>query len=67
MGKFEQAMQQMPQMTEEGRMKMIESKRKLCICGGCPTYNDCARENKELLKDLGVPLKQIRKENFYGY
>jgi hypothetical protein len=43
--KFEQAMQQMRQMTKEDRMKMIESKKELCICGGCPTYNDCARES----------------------
>ncbi|UCE16084.1 MAG: DUF2769 domain-containing protein [Candidatus Bathyarchaeota archaeon] len=49
MDKFEKAMQQIAQMTEEDRMKMIESKKKLCICGECSTYNDCARENKELL------------------
>jgi len=49
MDKFEQAMQQMAQMTQEDMIKMVESKKKLCICDGCPTYNDCARENKELL------------------
>ncbi|MGD8505818.1 MAG: DUF2769 domain-containing protein [Candidatus Bathyarchaeota archaeon] len=49
MDRFEQAMQQMKQMTEEDRMKIIESKKKLCICSGCPTYNKCASENKELL------------------
>ena len=47
--KFEQAMEQMSQMTQEDRMKMVESKKKLCVCGGCPTYNDCARKKKELL------------------
>lgn len=57
----------MAQMSGEDRMKMIESKKKLCICGGCPTCNDCARKNKELLKDLGVPKRQIKKENFPGY
>ena len=49
MDKFEQIMQQMAEITEEDRMKMIESRKMLCICGGCPTYTDCARENKELL------------------
>lgn len=29
-------MQQMAQMTQEDVMKMIESKKKLCICSGCP-------------------------------
>jgi hypothetical protein len=36
MDRFEQAMQQMAQMTQEDRMKMIESKKKLCICDGRP-------------------------------
>lgn len=49
MDKFERMMQQMAKMTEEERMQMIESKKDLCICGDCPAYNDCARENRELL------------------
>lgn len=67
MDKLEQSMQQMAQMTEEDRMKMIESKKKLCICGGCPIYNDRARKNKDLLEDFGVPKRQIKKEDFPGY
>ena len=64
MDKFEQAMQQMAQLTKEERMKMIESKKKLCTCGGCPTYNDCARENKELLYcALGKSPTCITEEN----
>ena len=49
MDKFEQTVQQMSQMKKEDRMKMTEDKKKLCICGGCPTYNDCAKNNNELL------------------
>ncbi|UCE96996.1 MAG: DUF2769 domain-containing protein [Candidatus Bathyarchaeota archaeon] len=36
-------------MGEEERMKAIETKKEICVCGGCPSYNDCAREKKELL------------------
>ena len=32
--------QQMAKMTEKEKMKMIEDNKKLCICEGCPTYND---------------------------
>ncbi len=39
----------MAQMTKEDMMKMVESKKKLCTCAECPTYNECARENEELL------------------
>lgn len=49
MDEFEQAMQQMAQMTDDDKMSMVESKRKLCICDDCPSYNYCARENNELL------------------
>ncbi|MEM2911838.1 MAG: DUF2769 domain-containing protein [Candidatus Bathyarchaeia archaeon] len=28
---------------------MIESNRKLCICGECPTYTECSRQARELL------------------
>ena len=36
-------------MNEQDRNKMFEEKKKLCVCCGCPTYNDCAKENNELL------------------
>lgn len=64
MDKFGQVMQQMRQMTEEDRMKMTESRKMLWICGGCPTYTDCARENKELLFcALGKSPKCITEES----
>ena len=49
MDKFEQIMQEMANLATEERMKMIESKKELCICGDCPSYNDCASEANELL------------------
>ena len=49
MDKFEQFAQQMSQMNEQDRKKVIEEKKNLCICGSCPTYNDCAKNNNELL------------------
>ena len=49
MDKFEQIMQQMAELTSEERMQMVETKKELCICGDCPSYNDCASGNKELL------------------
>ncbi len=49
MDKFEQAMEMMAKMSEGEMMKMIADKKKLCICEGCPSYNDCAKEKKELL------------------
>ncbi|MFB0522976.1 MAG: DUF2769 domain-containing protein [Candidatus Bathyarchaeia archaeon] len=49
MDKFGQIMQQMAGLTDEERMQMVESKKELCICGDCPSYNDCASESRELL------------------
>jgi hypothetical protein len=61
--KFEQVMQMMEKMSEKERMKAIEANKKLCICEGCPTYNDCAREKKELLYcALGESPKCITEE-----
>lgn len=49
MDKFEEVMKMMSTMTEEERMKSMSEKKALCICGGCPSYNDCAKEKGELL------------------
>ena len=43
---------------------MIEEKKDLCICGGCPSYNNCAKEEQELLYcSLGKSPACIIKEN----
>lgn len=63
MDKFEKAMQMMAKMSGNERMKMIETNKKLCICEGCPSYNECAGEKKELLYcALGKSPKCITKE-----
>ncbi|MCW3997579.1 MAG: DUF2769 domain-containing protein [Candidatus Bathyarchaeota archaeon] len=49
MDKFVEAMQMMAKMTDEEKMKAIDMNKSLCICRACPSYNDCAKENGELL------------------
>ncbi len=49
MDKFEETMQMMSTMTEDQKMKAIGELKPLCICGRCPSYNDCAKEKRELL------------------
>ena len=36
-------------MTEKERNKAIEENKRLCICPGCATYNECAKEKSELV------------------
>jgi hypothetical protein len=47
--KFVEAMQMMAKMTDEQKMKAMNANKALCICGGCPSYNDCAKDNGESL------------------
>lgn len=42
-------MQMITKMSEEERMNALKASRKMCVCGRCPSYNDCAMESKELL------------------
>jgi hypothetical protein len=35
-------------MTKE-REKIIDENQKKCICGRCPTYNECMRADEQLL------------------
>lgn len=63
MDKFEKALQMMAKMSKRQRMEAVEAKKKLCVCGGCPSYNDCAREKKELLYcTLGDSVECITEE-----
>lgn len=64
MDKFDRIMQQMSQMNEEQRMKTVKERKKICICNGCPTYNECAKERNELLFcNLGKSSKCITRES----
>jgi hypothetical protein len=49
MDKFEEKMKMMMGMSEEERMKALEMKKKMCVCPGCPSYNECAKNGTELL------------------
>ena len=49
MDKFSEMMQKMMAMSEPDRTAMIEKNKAICICGRCPTYDDCAKGKKELL------------------
>ena len=39
----------MVKMSDEEKMKAVEMNKSLCICGGCPSYNDCAKDKGEAL------------------
>jgi hypothetical protein len=47
MEKFEEIMKQMQQMSPQERAKVLEDEGSKCICGQCPTYNDCAKSAHE--------------------
>lgn len=42
-------MDKFEKMTEEERMQAIKENKNLCICPNCPTYNECAKEKRELV------------------
>jgi len=63
MDKFNQIMKEMSEMKVEDRIKEVAKKKEICICNGCLTYNQCARDNKELLYcSLGKSSACITKE-----
>lgn len=49
MDKYEKMFEMMSKASEEERKKSMMQKRAMCTCGGCPSYNDCAKDGKELL------------------
>jgi len=49
MDKFEQMVQMWGKKTPEEQQTGMEMEKKKCICPGCPTYNQCAKNGKELL------------------
>ncbi|MCX9082089.1 MAG: DUF2769 domain-containing protein [Candidatus Methanoperedens sp.] len=48
MDKYEASVAQIMKMGDKEREEMVAIRKKLCICGRCPTYNDCAQEKKEI-------------------
>ncbi len=49
MDTFERMVQMMAQMPPEEQRKALGTRRGMCICPGCPTYTDCAKNAGELL------------------
>lgn len=49
MDKFEEAMKTTAKMPVAEQMKAIEGMRGSCICPGCPTYTNCAKNAREIL------------------
>ena len=49
MDRFEEMAQKMAKMPEAELTKTVSSLMTKCICGKCPTYNDCMKGKKESL------------------
>jgi len=49
MDKFEEMSQKMAKMAGDELKNTIAPLMARCICGKCPTYNDCTRGKKEIL------------------
>jgi hypothetical protein len=49
MDTFENLMQQIRGMSAREEAKWVEDTKKLCTCPSCPTYNACAKNNRESL------------------
>ena len=46
---FRNLKNELNEMSDNKRNKVIMDLRKDCICHTCPTYNNCTRESEELL------------------
>jgi hypothetical protein len=49
MDKFMEMATKMAQMSPEERKQMMMKNRSMCVCGKCPTYTSCMKDNGELL------------------
>jgi hypothetical protein len=47
MDKFEQIMQNLAEMPQDERAKIIGAEKSKCVCGTCPSYTDCAGNANE--------------------
>jgi uncharacterized Rossmann fold enzyme len=49
MEKFLQIAKSMESMNKEELAKSLEAKKSMCICGNCPSYDECTKNKEELL------------------
>ncbi|MGC9518015.1 MAG: DUF2769 domain-containing protein [Methanomicrobiales archaeon] len=47
MDRFEAEVLKVQEMSDKDREKAIKSLKQQCICGKCPTYNECAKNAAE--------------------
>jgi hypothetical protein len=47
MDRFEEMMQDLMDLSDEGRQEVIEEMKSMCICSECPSYNECAKNSQE--------------------
>jgi hypothetical protein len=48
MDKYEKAMQRLSRMSRQGKEQETRKNESLCACHGCPSFNECAGEKKEV-------------------
>lgn len=49
MDTFEKKISELDNLTEREKVQSIEAMKSQCICRDCPTYDECAKSNNELL------------------
>ncbi len=49
MDKWEETQQKIKSLSHEQKEEFQANAMSMCICGECPTYNDCARDKMQLL------------------
>jgi hypothetical protein len=49
MEKFLEIAKSMEGMSQEEIAKSLEAKKSICICGDCPSYDECTKNKEELL------------------
>ena len=46
---LEADIQQMMKLSDREKERLIADRKKLCICGSCPSYTECAAKKRESL------------------
>lgn len=49
MDRWEETQREIRSLSHEEREKFVANAMSMCVCGECPTYNDCTRDKMQLL------------------
>ena len=61
---IENILQKGSNIKEEEHMMATKVSKSLCVCPNCPTYNECAKDNEELIYCvLGKSITCVTKES----